>query len=413
MIPTWMARAGDRTRAVHAGSPPDPATGAIAPVISPAVNFASRFGELGLSAASTAGSAYAYSREGHPTGHMLEGRLAALEGAPDATLFGTGMAAVTAVLLQFLSSGARLVVSDSSYAGTAEIVRGTLRRFDVDVVPVDTADLEAVQAAVDATTALLFVESPSNPLTKLADIAALSEIAHRSGALLVVDSTFATPLITRPLHLGADLVLHSLSKFLGGHGDALGGAVLGSAELVDRIRQDVGIRLGGAISPFDAWLILRGLETFPLRLDAHVANASALADMLEDHPVVTRVLYPGLVSHPQYELAARQMANGGPMLAFSVTSPEAFGAALEESDGPLTYATSLGLTRSVVLWCDTTELQHTTYQLPPARLARYREWAGDGVFRLSPGIEDAADLTDQLTKVLDRCLAASDPKATA
>ena len=281
----------------------------------------------------------------------------------------------------------------------------TLRRFDVDVVPVDTADLAAVQAAVEATTALVFVESPSNPLTKLADIAALAEIAHRSGALLVVDSTFATPLITRPLLLGADLVLHSLSKFLGGHGDALGGAVLGRAELVDRIRQDVGIRLGGAISPFDAWLVLRGLETFPLRLDAHVANAGALAALLEDHPVVTRVLYPGLLGHPQHELAARQMANGGPMLAFTVTSPEAFGAALGEIDGPLTYATSLGLTRSVVLWCDTAELQHTTYQLPPAQLSGYRAWAGDGVFRLSPGIEDAADLTGHLTAVLDRCRA--------
>jgi len=399
----WMASAGDRTLAVHAGSPPDPVTGAIAPVISPAVNFASRFGELGLSAAATSGSAYAYSREGHPTGSMLEGRLAVIEGAEDATLFATGMAAVTAVMLQFLSAGTRLVVSDSSYAGTAEIVRGMLRRFDVDVVPVDTADLAAVQEAVDDTTALVFVESPSNPLTKLADIAALAEIAHRSGALLVVDSTFATPLITRPLQLGADLVLHSLSKFLGGHGDALGGALIGRAELVDRVRQDVGIRLGGSISPFDAWLILRGLETLPLRMDAHVANAVALAAVLDEHPVVTRVLYPGLASHPQHELATRQMANGGPMLAFGVKSPEAFGAALAEIEGPFTYATSLGLTRSVVLWCDTAELQDSTYQLPPAQLASYRAWAGDGVFRLSPGVEDVNDLTEHLVALLDRC----------
>ena len=399
---TWLERGRDRTRAVHAGSPPDPVTGAIAPVISPAVNFASRYGELGLSAAATTGSAYAYSREGHPTGRMLEQRLAGIEGAEDAVLFATGMAAVTAVLLQFLSAGARLVVSDSGYAGTAEIVRGTLRRFDVDVVPVDTADLAAVQAAIDDNTRVVFVESPSNPLTKLADIAALSEITRRSGALLVVDSTFATPLVTRPLDLGADLVLHSLSKFLGGHGDALGGAVLGRAAAVDRIRQDVGIRLGGAMSPFDAWLILRGIETYPLRLGAHVANADALASRLEKHPAVTRVLYPGLESHPQHELARRQMANGGPMLAFSVRSPDAFGAALGAIDGPITYATSLGLTRSVILWCDTAELQQTTYQLPPAQLAGYRAWAGDGVFRLSPGIEDAADLVEHLVAVLDR-----------
>ena len=379
---TWLERGRDRTRAVHAGSPPDPTTGAIAPVISPAVNFASRYGELGLSASATTGSAYAYSREGHPTGHMLEQRLAGIEGAEDAVLFATGMAAVTAVLLQFLSAGARLVVSDSGYAGTAEIVRRTLRRFDVDVVPVDTADLAAVRAAVDDTTRVVFVESPSNPLTKLADIAALSEITRRTGALLVVDSTFATPLVTRPLALGADLVLHSLSKFLGGHGDALGGAVLGRADLVDRIRQDVGIRLGGAMSPF--------------------ANADALASMLEEHPVVTRVLYPGLSSHPQRELARRQMANGGPMLAFSVRSPDAFGAALGAVDGPITYATSLGLTRSVILWCETDELQQSTFQLPPAQLAGYRAWAGDGVFRLSPGIEDAADLVEHLLAVLDR-----------
>jgi methionine-gamma-lyase len=399
---SWPAGSGERTRAVHAGSPPDPTTHAIAPVISPAVNFASRYGELGLSASATAGSAYAYSREGHPTGHMLERRLAALEGAEDAVLFATGMAAVTAVLLQHLSSGARLVVSDSGYAGTAEIVRGTLRRFDVDVVPVDTADLAAVEAAVDERTGVVFVESPSNPLTKLVDIAALAEITRRAGAPLVVDSTFATPLITRPLDLGADLVLHSLSKFVGGHGDALGGAVLGSAPLVDRIRQDVGIRLGGAISPFDAWLILRGAETLPLRVEAHVANAAALAALLEDHPAVTRVLYPGLASHPQHELALRQMANGGPLLAFSVTSPDAVGAALGSVDGPITYATSLGLTRSVILWCDTAELQQSTYQLPPAQLAAYRAWAGDGVFRFSPGIEDVADLSEHLTAVLDR-----------
>jgi cystathionine beta-lyase/cystathionine gamma-synthase len=405
---TWQGLGRPRTLAIHAGSPPDPTTQAIAPVISPAVNFASRYGELGLSATATAGSAYAYSREGHPTGHVLERRLAAIEGAEDASVFATGMAAVTGVLLQFLSAGARLVVSDSSYAGTAEIVRGTLRRFDVDVVPVDTADLAAVEAALDGRTSLVFVESPSNPLTKLADIAGLAAITRRTDALLVVDSTFATPLITRPLDLGADLVIHSLSKFIGGHGDALGGAVLGRAELVDRIRRDVGIRLGAAISPFDAWLILRGVETLPLRLDAHVASAEALATLLEDHPFVTRVLYPGLVSHPQHELAARQMVNGGPMLAFSVREPSAFGAALSAIDGPITYATSLGLTRSVILWCDTAELQKTTYQLPPAQLAGYRSWAGDGVFRFSPGIEDVADLTEQIAATLEHASAATD-----
>jgi methionine-gamma-lyase len=336
---------------------------------------------------------------------MLEERLAAIEGAEDAALFSTGMAAVTAVLLQFLSAGDRLVVSDSGYAGTAEVVRGALRRLDIEVVPVDTADIAAVEAAVDGRAKVVFVESPSNPLTKLADIAEIGAITRRVGALLVVDSTFATPLITRPLDLGADLVLHSLSKFIGGHGDALGGAILGSADLVGRIREDLGIRLGGAISPFDAWLILRGVETLPLRLDAHVANARSLAMQLESHPFVTRVLYPGLGSHPQHELALRQMASGGPMLAFSTRSSAAFGAALGDVEGPIAYATSLGLTRSVILWCDTEELQGTTYRLPPAQLASYRRWAGDGVFRLSPGIEDLDDLAEHLAAVLEQAVA--------
>lgn len=398
----WLADAGPATRAIHAGSPPDPTTGALIPSISPSVNFAGSVDSLGLSATSTT-EGYAYSREGHPTGRALELRLMAIEGAEDAVVFGTGMAAVSALLLQLLGAGERLVISDSGYAGTAELVRGTLRRFDVDVVPVDTADLDDVAAALPGARVLL-VESPSNPLTKLADIAALAALAHAHGAILVVDATFASPVVSRPLALGADLVLHSLSKFIGGHGDALGGAILGRRDLVDALRNDTAIRLGGALSPFDAWLLLRGVETLELRMAAHVRNAAALATMLDAHPAVTRVLYPGLPSHPQHGLAARQMANGGPMLAFAVPDHRAFGKALDEVPGPITYATSLGLTRSVVLWCDTDGLQASTYELPPDQLDRYRAWAGSGVFRLSPGIEDTVDIEQHLARVLDRAV---------
>lgn len=400
LVTDWLATAGATTRAIHAGSPPDPVTGALIPPISPSVNFAGSIGSLGLSATSTT-DGYAYSREGHPTGRTLERRLAALEGAEDAVVFGTGMAAVSALLLQLLGAGERLVLSDSGYAGTAELVRGTLRRFDVDVVPVDTADLDQVAAALPGAR-LLLVESPSNPLTKLADVAALAGLAHAHGALLVVDATFASPAVARPLALGADLVLHSLSKFIGGHGDALGGAILGRRELVETLRDDMAIRLGGALGPFDAWLLLRGMETLELRMAAHVRNAAALATLLADDPSTTRVLYPGRPDHPQHELARRQLASGGPMLAFSVKDHAALGRALDEVPGPITYATSLGLTRSVILWCDTADLQASTYRLPPAQLERYRAWAGDGVFRLSPGIEDVADLERHLRLLLAR-----------
>ena len=228
----------------------------------------------------------------------------------------------------------------------------------------------------------------------------MAEITHEVGAILAVDSTFATPVVSLPLALGADLVVHSLSKFIGGHGDALGGAIVGRADVIDQLRNDLAIRLGGVLSPFDAWLILRGSETLELRMRACCDSASRLASYLESHPFVTRVLYPGLPSHPQHALVQAQMHLPGAMLAFAVPDPQAFGRALAERGRLVTYATSLGLTRTVILYCDTADLQRTTYRFDEAHLARYREWANDGVFRLSPGLEDPADLIAELDEVL-------------
>ncbi|MDQ2655313.1 MAG: aminotransferase class I/II-fold pyridoxal phosphate-dependent enzyme [Chloroflexota bacterium] len=400
MNTSWLAQCGLRTQAVHGGVVPDPVTGAIAPVISPAVNFAAKFGEIGLSAAGSDTDAFVYSREGHPNGRQLEQRLALLEGGEEALVFASGMAAIAALCLQLLDAGDHIIVGDVSYAGSAELLRDMLPAKGIDVTVADLSVPAEVQAALRPRTRLVFGETPCNPTTKLFDIAAVAEMTRSAGALLVVDSTFATPVVSLPLALGADLVVHSLSKFIGGHGDALGGAVVGRAAVIGQLRANLGIRLGGVLSPFDAWLILRGSETLELRLRASCDSAARLAAALEAHPGVARVLYPGLPSHPQYALAQEQMRLPGAMLAFAVPDAQAFGQALAERGRLITYATSLGLTRTVVLYCDTADLQHTTYRFDEAHLARYQAWAGAGVFRLSPGLEDPADLLAELDDVL-------------
>lgn len=398
-----LERSGFRTRAVHGGTAPDPATRAIAPSIQPSVNFASAYGEIGLSAAASGGDAeFVYSREGHPNARQLERRLALLEGGEDAVVFASGMAAIAALCLQLLDAGDHVVIGDVSYAGSAELLRDLLPAKGIAVSVADFSDLADVEAALRPRTRLLFGEAPCNPTTKLFDVSAVAGIARGAGAPLAVDATFATPVALRPLGLGADLVVHSLSKFIGGHGDALGGAVIGREDVIGRLRDDLAIRLGGAISPFDAWLLLRGSETLDLRVRAATETAGRLARLLESHPFVTRTLHPGLPSHPQHALAQAQMLLPGAMLSFSVRDADAFGRALAERGRLITYATSLGTTRTVILHCDTADLQRTTYRFDDDHLARYRAWAGDGVFRLSPGIEDADDLAAELADLLDR-----------
>lgn len=401
MLDSGLAHSGFRTRSVHGGVRPDPTTGALAPAISPAVNYAAPYGEIGLSAAASgATGAFVYSREGHPNGHQLERRLALLEGGDEALVFASGMAAISALCLQLLDEGDHAVVGDVSYAGSAELLRSLLPAKGIAVSVVDLSAPDEVRAAMRPETRFVLGETPCNPTTKLFDVSAVAEVARAAGAVFAVDSTFATPVVTQPLALGADLVVHSLSKFIGGHGDALGGTVVGNAELVGRLRNDLSIRLGGVLSPFDAWLLLRGSETLDLRVRAACDAAAQIADHLEGHPYVTRVLYPGLRSHPQFSLAQRQMRLPGAVLAFAVRDAAAFGAALTERGRFVTYATSLGLTRTVALYCDTTALQRTTYRFDGRHLERYRAWAGEGIFRLSPGLEDPPDLIAELDDIL-------------
>ena len=392
---------GFRTRAIHAGEELDPATHASAPNIVMSTTFVIEDAEVKFSANALDDDApFIYTRWANPTVRQLEAKLADLEGGEAAVAFGSGMAATTALLLHTLKTGDRLVVSDVSYAGVAELVRSTLPRFGIDVQIVDLADGEALRKALRAGARMVYAETPTNPTLKLTDIRAVADLAQEAGAQLAVDSTFATPVATRPLELGADFVVHSLTKYLGGHGDAVGGAVIGRAEAMARLTQDTAIHAGGVLSPFNAWLIMRGMATLPLRMKAHAESALRVAQFLEDHEGVTRVIYPGLASHPQHELARRQMASFSGMLAFQVPDGRATARRLAERLKVIHYAVSLGHHRSLVFYLPTDEMQANSFRLDPEQLARYRELAGDGIFRLSVGLEDVEDLCADLQQAL-------------
>lgn len=401
-----MARGGNerdwgvRTRAVHAGEAPDPATGASAPNLVMSTTFVvdpdTSFSALDL----TEQSPHVYARWSNPTVGQLEAKLAALEGAEAAVAFGSGMAATAGLFLHLLKPGDHLVASDVCYAGVAEMVRDKLPALGIEVTPADLSDLEEVEWALTPRTRLVFAETPANPILRLADVRALAELAHGAGAELAVDSTFASPIATRPIELGADYVIHSLTKYLGGHGDALGGAVLGGAEALGRLRQDAGIHMGGVLSPFNAWLVLRGMATLPIRMAAHQECALRLARFLEGHPRVRRVVYPGLPSHPQHELARRQMENFSGILTFQVEDGATMARQLAKGLSIIHYAVSLGHHRTLIFYLSTAELQRSSFRLDPGHLERYRLMAGDGIFRLSTGLEDPDDLCADLDQVL-------------
>ena len=395
-----LENAGLRTRSVHAGEYPDPATRASSPNLVMSSTFVAD-PDASFSIEGNADDApFIYSRWGNPTVNQLEQKLANLEGAEACVAFASGMGAIAGLLMQFLSEGDRLVMSDVTYAGASELTNDIIPRMGIEVVKVNMSDLEAVREAVTPRTSLVYIDSPCNPLMRLTDIEAVAEIAHTAGARLAIDSTFATPIATRPLELGADFVVHSLTKYLGGHGDAIGGAVLGGREDMARLRQSISIHAGGVLSPFNAWLIMRGMATFPLRMKAHEEAAIKAAAFLESHSSVIRVMYPGLPSFPQHELASRQMDNFSGMMTFQVKDGPAMARQLAERLRIIHYAVSLGHHRSLVFYLDTAELLETSFKLTPAQEASYRAFAGDGIFRLSIGIEDPEDLCRDLGQAL-------------
>lgn len=329
------------TLAVHAGAEPDPDTGAVAPPIHLATTF--KHGPAGERIAG-----YEYQREGNPTQDRLETALAALEGGEAALAFASGMAAMTAAF-ESLPTGARVLIPDDCYSGLRHLAREFLPERGIETVAVDMSDLAAVERACAQPAALVWVETPSNPRMKISDIAALATLAHAHGALLACDNTFATPVLQQPLALGADLVMHSTTKYFGGHSDVLGGALVFARQegFHERVRHRRHIT-GAVLAPFSAWLTLRGCRSLPARMALHCANARRLAQALATHPRVERVNYPGLATHAGHEVAARQMHDFGGMLSVELRGDRAETLAVAGRLRLFTNATSLGGCESLV-----------------------------------------------------------------
>ena len=391
---------GPQTLSIHGGEAPDPASGASAPNLVMSSTFVVDE-EISFSANNLSSETpFVYTRWANPTTQQLESKLAILEQAEAGIAFASGMAASAAVLLAHLSQGDHLVISNTNYPGTAEFARETLTRLGIEVTPVDTSELANIESAMRDNTRMVWLETPSNPLLRISDIRGAADLAHRQDALLAVDSTFASPIATRPMTLGADLVVHSLTKYIGGHGDAMGGSVCGKQELIGPLRGEALVHYGGVISPFNAWLIMRGMATLPLRMRCHQENALAVARFLEDHDRVEKVLYPGLESHPQHALASSQMDNFSGMICFRCADPKRVAERMMQRLEVIHYAVSLGHHRSLVYLMQTDDLVGSSYRLEGEELDKYRDAAGEGVFRLSIGLEDSADLIRDLDSVL-------------
>ena len=368
------------TLAIHAGGESDRETGALTPPIHLATTF-----KHGPAAERIAG--YEYRREGNPTNDRLREAIAALEGGEAALTFASGMAAVT-TLLETLPSGAVIAIPDDCYAGVRILATEFLPERGIVVHRVDMADLSAVRAACADGVALLWVETPSNPLMKLSDIATLAALAHEHGALLVCDNTFASPVLQQPLALGADIVMHSTTKYFGGHSDVLGGALAFKRE--DEFFAKVAHRLhitGAVLAPFSAWLTLRGFRSLPARMALHCSNARKIAEFLAAHPQVERVNYPGLVSHPGHELATRQMRDFGGMLSVQLSGGREAALAMAGKLRLFTNATSLGGCESLVEHRASTEGPHTT--------------TPQNLLRMSVGLEHVDDLIADLAQALE------------
>ncbi len=376
--------AGFATRAIHAGQEPDPATGAtIVPIYATSTYTQAAPGKH---------KGYEYSRTGNPTRHALETCLAALEGGERGLAFASGLAATTAVL-QTLRPGDEVAAAADLYGGSYRLLERVFKPWGLVARYTDDPSPAGFARVITPATKLVWIETPTNPLLQIIDIAAIAELAHQAGALLAVDNTFASPYLQRPLALGADLVVHSTTKYLGGHSDVVGGAVIGKAELLQTIAffQNAA---GGVPGPFDSWLVLRGVKTLAVRMDRHCANARRLAEWLAGQPAAAKVYYPGLPGHPGHALARKQMRDFGGMISVNLKGGKDAALRLLTRTKLFSLAESLGGVESLV--CHPATMTHASI---PAELRQARG-VTDGLVRLSVGIEDADDLQEDLRQAL-------------
>ena len=388
MYREWIVKLTDRARfstiCLHAGQEPDPSTGAIiTPIYQTSTYVQEAFGQH---------KGYEYGRTQNPTRMALERNLAAIESGKAGFAFASGMAAIGAIATM-LKSGDHVVVSDNTYGGTFRLFDKVLTRYQLSFTYVDTSNQDEVERAMTPATRMLFVETPTNPVMRITDLRAAADLAHHHNARLVVDNTFASPCIQRPIESGADLVTHSTTKYLNGHSDSIGGIVIAVRDDdIDWLRFIQNAE-GAILSPFDSWLVLRGTKTLALRMQQHNANGLALAEFLSEHPKVTRVYYPGLPTHPQHELAKRQMRGFGGMIAFDLGSLD-HARRLLNAVRLHALAESLGGVETLISHPAT--MTHAS--VPPERRAAIG--IPDGMVRISAGIEDIDDLKDDLTQAL-------------
>ena len=374
------------TVCIHAGQEPDPSTGAIiTPIYQTSTYVQEALGKH---------KGYEYGRTQNPTRSALEANLAAIENGRAAFAFASGMAATGAVMT-LLKAGDHVVVTDNTYGGTYRLFERVLRKYQLDFTYVDTSNLQAIEAAIRPETRMLFLETPTNPVLRLIDLAAACEIAHARDVIVVVDNTFASPAVQRPIDFGADIVVHSTTKFLNGHSDSVGGIAVAVQDAHIEWLKFVQNAEGAILGPMDAWLVLRGTKTLPLRMERHNANAQVLAECLAAHPKVSRVYYPGLSTHPQHDLARRQMKGFGGLIAFELGSLER-ARTLLNNVRLMALAESLGGVETLI--SHPASMTHASVPLE----RRLQIGLTEDMVRISVGIEDVDDLKEDLAQALER-----------
>ncbi len=384
------------TLSVHAGQHPDPLTGALNTPIYQTSTFAFKNVEEGRKRFLGEEDGYIYTRLGNPTTTALEEKMATLEGGEDAAVAASGMGIISAVMFALLKQGDHLISTDSIYGCTHAFFEERLGVLGIETTFVDTADPENIVKAIKPNTKAIFVETPANPTLKLVDLEELAKIGKEHNITTVVDNTFCSPYLQRPLDWGIDIVIHSATKYIGGHGDLIAGIAVGGREIMEKVKMESIKDIGACISPFNSWLMLRGLKTLPIRMERHCENAMKIAEFLESHPIVEKVYYPFLKSHPQYEIAKKQMKLGGAMISFEMKGGYEAGVRLMDSVQLLILAVSLGDTESLI--------QHPASMThsPIPEEERIKAGITNNMVRISVGLEHPDDIIDDLKESFEK-----------
>lgn len=388
------------TKIVHAGQHPDPSTGSLSTPIFQTSTFVFDNAEQGAARFALEEPGYIYTRLGNPTTDALEQKMAVLEDGEATLATASGISAITTALLTLCQQGDHIVSANAIYGCTHAFLSHSMPKFGITTSFVDATNIAELKAAIRPETKVVYIETPANPTLTLVDIEMVAGIAHQHGALLIVDNTFMSPYGQQPLRLGADIVVHSVTKYINGHGDVIGGVIVGKKDFIDQARY-VGLKdiTGGCMSPFNAWLTLRGVKTLGVRMERHSSNAMKIAQFLESHPAITHVYYPGLLAHPQYDLYKRQMTLPGGVISFEIAGGFESGRRMINAVNLCLLAVSLGDTETLI--------QHpasmTHSPVPPEE--RLKAGITDGMIRLSVGLEDPDDIIDDLQQAIATAIA--------